>query len=62
MRKPVTFARPHQMKSYRELAERCRTMATSSHRPGPLLERALVFEELALALEPDDTTAREAAD
>jgi hypothetical protein len=39
------------VKSYREMAESCRKMATVSRRPGPLILRAEALEAAALELE-----------
>ena len=53
----ITKATPHEIPTYREMAESCRKMAATSRRPGPLLMRAQAFEATALALERDDNTA-----
>ena len=47
----ATDPRAREIKSLRDMAERCRKMAEQSRRPGPLMARALAFEESTLALE-----------
>ena len=51
--------RSREIKSFRDMAERCRKMAEQSRRPGPLLARAQAFEETALALEGNVRIAEE---
>jgi hypothetical protein len=52
-------ARSREIKSLRDMAERCRKMAEQSRRPGALLARARAFEETALALEGNVGLAEE---
>jgi len=54
MAEPVDHAHSREVKTYRDLAERCRKMAAASRSPGPLLARAQTFEEAAIAVEPGD--------
>ena len=51
--------RSREIKTFRDMAEKCRKMAEQSRRPGPLLARARVFEETALALEGNVRLAEE---
>jgi hypothetical protein len=51
MTEPITKANSREIRTYREMAERCQNMAAVSRRPGPLLLRAEAFEATALALE-----------
>jgi hypothetical protein len=57
MADPATSANSREIHAYREMAESCRKMAALSRRPGPLLLRAQVYEEAALALERGDKPA-----
>ena len=54
--------RSREIKSFRDMAERCRKMAEQSRRPGPLLARARAFEETALALEGNVGPAEQAVE
>ena len=57
MVEPITRDSPT-IPSYRDIAENCRRMATSSRRPEPLLERARAFQAAALELEQSEQKRR----